>query len=289
VVADGTATFTPGISERRSGVSKFLHQDYLGSTKQITSSNQTVTDNRKYDAFGLLQADSTVTTPTPFGFAGGWGYQTDSTGLQLLGHRYYDPSTGRFLTRDPIKDGRNWYGYCDNNPIKFVDSDGKKPRLVIIVGEPLPGESWIEGYGDRLLADCYAEWYGHWYDVDVKVGPTTEEAYDEIRDADAVILIGHGHSGGIRLRGGKKEKDTRDSDIEDTVTPGMIQKVRGGRKLDWVIVVACMAGHKKYHKAWDKVTGDFTGPEGCVTVSDVIKGKAKMPHRIGGGGMRRPW
>jgi RHS repeat-associated protein len=45
-------------------------------------------------------------------------------GLQLLGHRYYDPSTGRFLTRNPIKDGRNWYGYCDSNPVSRVDHDG---------------------------------------------------------------------------------------------------------------------------------------------------------------------
>jgi RHS repeat-associated protein len=124
VLADGTATFTPGISERRGGVSKFLHQDYLGSTKQITTSNQTVTDSKKYDAFGLLQPDSTGSTPTPFGFAGAWGYQQDSTGLQLLGHRYYDPSTGRFLTRDPIGDGSNWYTYASNNPVCFVDENG---------------------------------------------------------------------------------------------------------------------------------------------------------------------
>ncbi|MDX2064802.1 MAG: RHS repeat-associated core domain-containing protein [Fimbriimonadaceae bacterium] len=61
----------------------------------------------------------------PFGCAGNWGYQEDGdSGLQLLGHRYYDPSTGRFLTRDPIKDGRNWYTYCENNPLTAVDPLG---------------------------------------------------------------------------------------------------------------------------------------------------------------------
>jgi hypothetical protein len=44
--------------------------------------------------------------------------------LQLLGHRYYDSSTGRFLTRDPIKDGRNWYTYCDNDPVNGTDPSG---------------------------------------------------------------------------------------------------------------------------------------------------------------------
>lgn len=127
VVKDSNATYTPGISERRSGVSKWSHQDHLGSTKALTNSSQSVTDTRQYDSFGL-QTGGTGSTPTPFGFGGGWGYQSDETGLQLLGHRYYDPSTGRFLTRDPIKDGRNWYGYCDNSPISYIDPTGHSKR-----------------------------------------------------------------------------------------------------------------------------------------------------------------
>ena len=35
----------------------------------------------------------------------------------LLGHRYYDQSTGRFLSEDPARDGANWYAYCANNPL----------------------------------------------------------------------------------------------------------------------------------------------------------------------------
>lgn len=48
----------------------------------------------------------------------------------LLGHRYMDPSTGRFLTRDPVKDGRNWYGYCANNPLACADPDGLLPEWI---------------------------------------------------------------------------------------------------------------------------------------------------------------
>jgi hypothetical protein len=46
------------------------------------------------------------------------------SGFRTSSHRYYDPSTGRFLTRDPIKDGRNWYGYCENNPVSYIDPTG---------------------------------------------------------------------------------------------------------------------------------------------------------------------
>jgi RHS repeat-associated protein len=45
-----------------------------------------------------------VANNTPYGYKGQWGYYTDGeTGLLLLTHRYCDPATGRFLTRDPIR------------------------------------------------------------------------------------------------------------------------------------------------------------------------------------------
>lgn len=42
----------------------------------------------------------------------------------LLGHRYYDPTIGRFLSRDPAGAGENWYAYCDNDPINGSDPLG---------------------------------------------------------------------------------------------------------------------------------------------------------------------
>lgn len=48
------------------------------------------------------------------GFGAKWGYYTDhATGLILCTLRYYDPQTGRWLTRDPIgtAGGMNLYEY----------------------------------------------------------------------------------------------------------------------------------------------------------------------------------
>ena len=114
VLSDSVSTMVPGITERSGGTTRHQLADYLGS----------VTDSMEYDAFGAA-VSQTGTTNTQAGFAGGWGYQTDAESeYQLLGHRYYDPATGRFLTRDPIRDGRNWYGYCDNNPLTASDPSG---------------------------------------------------------------------------------------------------------------------------------------------------------------------
>ena len=124
VLSDGAATYTPGLSERRGTTSSFYHSDALGSTRGITGSTQTATDSTLYDGFGMT-VSKTGTNPTPFGFVGASQYQSDTdSGLQLLGHRYYDPSIGRFLSVDPAQVGTNWYAYCDNNPLTGIDPEG---------------------------------------------------------------------------------------------------------------------------------------------------------------------
>jgi RHS repeat-associated protein len=89
-----------------------------------------------YDAFGGLRGMYSTTGqagtglsglyPT-FGFGGQHGYYTDRwTGLVLMTHRHYDPSTGRFVTRDPIgyRGGIGLYAFCGNNPITEMDPSG---------------------------------------------------------------------------------------------------------------------------------------------------------------------
>ena len=50
----------------------------------------------------------------------------------LIRARYYEPSTGRFITQDPFKGNPNdpaslnLYVYCKNNPLKYTDPSGYK-------------------------------------------------------------------------------------------------------------------------------------------------------------------
>ncbi|HWP30929.1 MAG TPA: RHS repeat-associated core domain-containing protein [Fimbriimonadales bacterium] len=148
VLSDSAAQYLPGISESRGGVSKFMHSGIKNANMQ-TDSIQFIAATQRYDAFGNCIA-YTGSWSGPFGYGGHFGYQTDSdSGLLLLGHRYYDPSIGRFISRDIAKDGRNWYVYCRNNPIVSADPAG------LLVARPYP-ETYPDLYAFiRWLLDLF--------------------------------------------------------------------------------------------------------------------------------------
>ena len=58
-----------------------------------------------------------------------------------MGHRYYNPEWGRWLSPDEIEyldpesiNGLNLYAYCKNDPINYVDPDGHFPVLALLIG-----------------------------------------------------------------------------------------------------------------------------------------------------------
>ncbi len=59
----------------------------------------------------------------PFRYSG--EYFDAESGDYYLRARYYNPRLGRFLTEDPVRDDDNWYVYCNNNPVRYVDPSGK--------------------------------------------------------------------------------------------------------------------------------------------------------------------
>ncbi|HJW94096.1 MAG TPA: RHS repeat-associated core domain-containing protein, partial [Thermoanaerobaculia bacterium] len=102
--------------------------DHLGSPRGIIDiATGTSLEYLVYDEFGNVAID-TAPGFQPYGFAGGL-YDPD-THLVHFGARDYDPSLGRFLTRDPIgfAGGQaNVYDYATNDPVNFIDPSGLMP------------------------------------------------------------------------------------------------------------------------------------------------------------------
>jgi RHS repeat-associated protein len=76
----------------------------------------------------LLRATGPMAKLNPFRFS--TKHQDDETDLVYYGYRYYNASTGRWLSRDPIgeRGGKNLYGFVANNPVNQIDILGQQTR-----------------------------------------------------------------------------------------------------------------------------------------------------------------
>ena len=140
-----------------------IHTDHLGTPLAITDSTQALVWRSEYATFGKATVQARVLesegktaenkkTKNNFGiistanasegaasgtkaakpfefnlrFAG--QYEDTESGYHYNWHRYYDPSTGRYLTPDPIglAGGLNGYGYAGQDPMGAVDPTGLK-------------------------------------------------------------------------------------------------------------------------------------------------------------------
>jgi RHS repeat-associated protein len=100
--------------------------DHLGSVRLVVDvQDGSIVQRMDYDAWGNVLVD---TNPgfQPFGFAGGI-YDRDLR-LVRFGARDYDPESGRWTAKDPIRFQSGlgpFYAYVDSDPINFLDNTGK--------------------------------------------------------------------------------------------------------------------------------------------------------------------
>ena len=190
IAAGGTSTiaeysYYPGVDLPHAivvgGVEYDSWADALGSASALTDSSGTVQRGYAYDAWGRqLLADSTLL----FNRADrarwkGALWIGSEAGIYYVRNRWYDPSTGRFLSEDPLglAAGINPYAYAASNPVAGNDPTGldclslvgTDPLQNCVDGPPLsvggfaggmPGGPAVDplGLGDSPTGDNFFAW-----------------------------------------------------------------------------------------------------------------------------------
>jgi RHS repeat-associated protein len=152
-----TSRYLTGLAQQQDNFWAYQHADGLGSVRHLSDASADVTRLQNYDPFGNLIAQS---GPGSSGF-GYTGEQEDANyGLVFLRARYYEPSTGRFVSKDPwpgdtwLPQTLNGYSYVENNTINRRDPHGLQGEPTI----PTPQE-WKKHSGWEENEGYYESYY----------------------------------------------------------------------------------------------------------------------------------
>ncbi len=253
-----------GLSYRRtaSGASagnRFYSWDVRGNIAATTDSTGAVVNTPSSDGFSSSGGSEPCAT---FGGQVG-GYKDVETGLILFGQRYYDPSLGSWLTRDPIAEngGINLYSYVQGNPVGWVDPDGfKKKKVAYIMTGEFPMSTWgfrhYAGNAENEIAEAKRYFYGRGYDkIYVVRGATRDKFRKALRRSNTKGLWYYGHAWtnnhNIDTVGG----------IGSSVSEPDVKKWLHGRKLDDAIFHSCYVGSDQMKKDIVGDKGTFWGTE----------------------------
>ena len=128
LIQDGTTSYVNGPAGfpieqiSGSGAVTYFQQERLGSTSMLSNSTGAVVATYTYDPYGNVTS-STGSVTNPILFAG--QYLDSESNLYYLNARYYDPTTGQFLTRDPlVTQTRQPYEYAKDSPTNLTDPSG---------------------------------------------------------------------------------------------------------------------------------------------------------------------
>lgn len=142
------------VSQQTSSTTHIFHYDAVGSTNELTDSQQQVTNSIRYSAFGEIvqQTSSLSVTATWIGQS---GYESSGLGLYYVRNRHYSANSSRWQSPDPLglSDDTNLYAYVANSPLQYIDPSGLE-RLILCkdgsvqrVPDGTPERLWCAGRG----------------------------------------------------------------------------------------------------------------------------------------------
>lgn len=240
---DGTGSlaasyvFLPGADQPlemvRGSQRSYYIQDGNSNVVALTDGSGNTTATYRYDPFGQLVA-STGSVTNPFTFA---GREYDArSGLYYDRARYYDPSTGRFISPDPLG-ALNPYPYAASSPVDNTDPSGAllaeyAPLLPQQISMGTSLANFTRCIGLAMLAGLNGAWSGR------PVSPETihellhsaAEEYAGVTDITDLIY-GSGEARGraaasLLLDGGDAANETLTvSSVRVTATPVIVTEI----------------------------------------------------------------
>ncbi len=186
------------------------------------------------------------------------GIYDELTGLLYLNARFYDPSTGRFITQDTYRGERNnagtWhlYAYCANNPIHRIDTNGHAWETVLDVASI--------GWSAMQLATA-PSWVNLGYliwDVGATFIPFVPGSYSY------KIIKGTSTVGEISLKIPSKIKDLKSTKNLTVGTYKSLNKLFKGKKAGKIEI------HHIVEKRFAKVIGKSQGEIASVAIDKEL-------------------
>jgi RHS repeat-associated protein len=140
ILSDGTNSYIYGPDglpieqiNNSTGTVEYMHHDQQGSTRLLTGSTGKTEGAYTYTPYGAVQ-EHTGTSTTSLGYDG--QYTSSDTGLIYMRARTYDPTTGQFLSVDPmVETTRAPYTYASDNPLNRRDPSGLVTVGICVSGE----------------------------------------------------------------------------------------------------------------------------------------------------------
>ena len=181
------------------GASYFYDYDGNGNVLGLINANDgTTAAQYDYDPFlGVIRADGLMGKANPF-LAATKCYDWDN-GLYYYGYRYYDPSTGRWLSRDPMREygGCNIYSMLDNNAVNQNDILGLfGPLAKFVLGcvkeiAEATVIDWLKNAGDKLAICDQVRQDVLYYGKQITLEGYDFDAPTSLNNAQKISFVGH--------------------------------------------------------------------------------------------------
>ena len=192
IVRDGNIS---GILSRTTATgATFYGYDGNGNVTLLTDASGTDVAHYRYDAFGnTLEAVGPRASENPYRFSTKELHA--ASGLYDYGLRFYSPSMGRWINRDPLGEegGVNLYGFVGNNPVNSVDIYGLD--ALYLVGRNKNEPSFFLDHALHYAAEYEKQTGKNAYVVEVRSYDDITSALQHYKDIDHLEYVGHGGPG----------------------------------------------------------------------------------------------